>query len=248
MRCLWIQLEGRRFRRRQHPQGARRPRARRPPRGTPLARFQEGRYFRHREPEQDVEYVWTKAKPRTVVQARFSADEDRHFTGYRHDAAELTIRDLDDQWAGSDHPDLPVHLGRLAALRPSRQSSRRHQEVRSAPRRQRLGADVAAPVHRTPDASEVTEAWLRRTRRHAARELVRNQPAESSQGSVNLGTSCVARFFAAPERPRGRQPAARQSLYGSYTSRPAIATPSGRSVCLTRIEPACAASTSGRRL
>ena len=39
-----------------------------------------------------------------------------------------------------------------------------------------------------------------------------------------------------------------QSLYGSTTSRPAIATPSGRSVCFTRIESPCAASTSGRRL
>ena len=41
---------------------------------------------------------------------------------------------------------------------------------------------------------------------------------------------------------------AAQSLYGSKMSRPAIATPSGRSVCLTRIEPACAARTSGSRL
>src|SRR4029079_11040199 len=56
------------------------------------------------------------------------------------------------------------------------------------------------------------------------------------------------------ERPRGgpsttegrsRGP---QSLYGSWTSRPAIATPSGRSRCFTRIVPPCAASTSGRRL
>ena len=66
--------------------------------------FKKVAYFRHREPEQDVEYVWTKAKPRTVVQARFSTDEDRHFTGYRHDAAELTIRDLDDQWAVQINP------------------------------------------------------------------------------------------------------------------------------------------------
>ena len=37
------------------------------------------------------------------------------------------------------------------------------------------------------------------------------------------------------DRSRSRGP---QSLYGSCTSRPAIATPSGRSVCFTRIEPA----------
>lgn len=46
-------------------------------------------------------------------------------------------------------------------------------------------------------------------------------------------------------RTEGRGP---QSLYGSCTSRPAIATPSGRSVCFTRTVPACAARTSGRRL
>jgi hypothetical protein len=61
-------------------------------------------YFRRREPEEDVEYAWTKGKPRTVVQARFSTDEDRHFTGYRHDAAELTIRNLADQWAVQINP------------------------------------------------------------------------------------------------------------------------------------------------
>jgi hypothetical protein len=66
--------------------------------------FKKLAYFRRREPEQDVEYAWTKAKPRTVVQARFSTEEDRHFTGYRHDAAELTIRDLDDQWAVQINP------------------------------------------------------------------------------------------------------------------------------------------------
>ena len=66
--------------------------------------FKKFAYFRHREPQEDVEYAWTKAKPRAVVQARFSTDEDRHFTGYRHDAAELTIRDLDDQWAIQINP------------------------------------------------------------------------------------------------------------------------------------------------
>jgi hypothetical protein len=61
-------------------------------------------YFRRREPEEDVEYAWSNGKPRTVVQARFSTDEDRNFTGYRHDAAELTIRDLADQWAVQINP------------------------------------------------------------------------------------------------------------------------------------------------
>jgi hypothetical protein len=56
-------------------------------------------YFRRREEATNVEYAWTKAKPSTVVHARFSTGEDVHFTGYRHDAAELTIRDLGEQWA-----------------------------------------------------------------------------------------------------------------------------------------------------
>src|SRR5919106_5568973 len=48
-----------------------------------------------------------------------------------------------------------------------------------------------------------------------------------------------------PDEGRSRGP---QSWYGSETSRPAIATPSGRSVCFTRIVSPWAASTSGRRL
>ena len=52
---------------------------------------------------------------------------------------------------------------------------------------------------------------------------------------------------ACPKQAEGRSRGP-QSLYGSTTSRPAIATPSGRSRCFTRTEPACAASTSGRRL
>src|SRR5437763_506311 len=47
---------------------------------------------------------------------------------------------------------------------------------------------------------------------------------------------------------RNPYPASRfQSLYGSTMSRPAIATPSGVSVCKIRIVPACAARTSGSR-
>jgi Domain of unknown function (DUF4365) len=56
-------------------------------------------YFRRREVKRNVEYSWTKGRPRTVVNARFSKEEDRHFSDYRHDAAELTTRDLGDGWA-----------------------------------------------------------------------------------------------------------------------------------------------------
>jgi hypothetical protein len=56
-------------------------------------------YFRRREEQQDVEYAWGHPKPRRVVRANFSADEDRHFTGYRHDAAELTVRRVGAAWA-----------------------------------------------------------------------------------------------------------------------------------------------------
>jgi hypothetical protein len=61
--------------------------------------FKKVAYFRRREEETDVEYAWAKGKPRTVVHAYFSTGEDVHFTGYRHDAVELTIRDLGEQWA-----------------------------------------------------------------------------------------------------------------------------------------------------
>jgi uncharacterized protein DUF4365 len=56
-------------------------------------------YFRRREEQQDVEYSWGHPKPRRVVQARFSRDEDRHFTGYRHDGAELAVRVVEGGWA-----------------------------------------------------------------------------------------------------------------------------------------------------
>ena len=61
------------------------------------------------------------------------------------------------------------------------------------------------------------------------------------------GARVAARAFPL-ERPKAPSRGLPQSLYGSTTSRPAIATPSGRSVCFTRIESPCAASTSGRRL
>src|SRR5438132_1301143 len=63
------------------------------------------------------------------------------------------------------------------------------------------------------------------------------------------GTRCplLVRTSPEPQTTEGRSRCP-QSLYGSCTSRPAIATPSGRSVCLTRTESPWAASTSGRRL
>jgi hypothetical protein len=66
--------------------------------------FKKVAYFRRRQEEKDVEYAWAKGKPRTVVHARFSTGDDVHFTGYRHDAAELTIRELGEQWAVQINP------------------------------------------------------------------------------------------------------------------------------------------------
>ena len=54
--------------------------------------------------------------------------------------------------------------------------------------------------------------------------------------------------LAGTKKARSRGPRPVSPCRGRTTSRPAIATPSGRSVCLTRIVSPCAASTSGRRL
>ena len=69
-------------------------------------------------------------------------------------------------------------------------------------------------------------------------------------GVLVAGLACGGRAHACVPRGGARRPDAElarndqgparagpQSLYGSWTSRPAIATPSGRSVCVTRIEP-----------
>ena len=52
-------------------------------------------YFRRRDEQKSVQFRWSKAAPRTVVFANFSNEEDRHFTGYRHDAAKLAVRRTD---------------------------------------------------------------------------------------------------------------------------------------------------------
>lgn len=55
-------------------------------------------YFRCR-PEEHVEvrYAWSTGRGRAVVSPRW-AKGDEHFTGYRHDAAELAVRRLDGEW------------------------------------------------------------------------------------------------------------------------------------------------------
>lgn len=56
-------------------------------------------YFRRRGEQEPVRYAWGKGRGRTVVRPGFSNEADRHFTGYRHDAAELRVRELSDRWA-----------------------------------------------------------------------------------------------------------------------------------------------------
>jgi Domain of unknown function (DUF4365) len=61
--------------------------------------FKKVVYFRRRKLERDVGYAWSGGRPRTVVHARFSTGENRHFADYRHDAAELSTRELGEEWA-----------------------------------------------------------------------------------------------------------------------------------------------------
>lgn len=56
-------------------------------------------YFARHRDQVDVQHSWREGAPRTVVSARFSSESDHHFTGYRHDAAALTVRELEDSWA-----------------------------------------------------------------------------------------------------------------------------------------------------
>jgi len=55
-------------------------------------------YFR-RKPQDHVEvrYAWSTGRGRAVVSPRW-AKGDEHFTGYRHDAADLAVRRLDREW------------------------------------------------------------------------------------------------------------------------------------------------------
>jgi len=61
--------------------------------------FKRVAYFSRHGEQEDVQHSWSKGLPKTVVFANFSKDEDKHFTGYRHDAADLRVRDLGEQWA-----------------------------------------------------------------------------------------------------------------------------------------------------
>ena len=128
---------------------------------------------------------------------------------------------------------------RLHDIRLPRQGQQRQRDRRPRgaldrrPRRRRHARDRALdvrPRHRRLPCPGLGHEPACRGRRDAAASCatgrVRRRRSETAEG-------------------RFRGP---QSLYGSCTSRPAIATPSGRSVCFTRIESPWAARTSGRRL
>lgn len=66
--------------------------------------FKKVGYFRRREEHQPVTYTWHSGKPRTVVGVKSSSDEDGHFMRYRHDAAELVVRTLQDGWVLQINP------------------------------------------------------------------------------------------------------------------------------------------------
>lgn len=61
-------------------------------------------YFRRQSEHENVQLAWSKAAPRTVVFANFSQDDHRHFTGYRHDAATVTVRRLGEEMALQINP------------------------------------------------------------------------------------------------------------------------------------------------
>src|SRR5438034_6608046 len=83
--------------------------------------------------------------------------------------------------------------------------------------------------------------------RHRVAKLLRQRVDDLLHGPLEVERLLVHLRDLRSETTKGRSRGP-QSLYGSTTSRPAIATPSGRSVCFTRIESPCAASTSGKRL
>jgi hypothetical protein len=60
--------------------------------------FKRVAYFRRGDEYQEVRYQWTTGKGRAVVSPQLAKAEDHHFMGYRHEAAELTVRRLDELW------------------------------------------------------------------------------------------------------------------------------------------------------
>ena len=69
-------------------------------RTAPLAwhSYKKLAYFQIEGEQEDVRYAWSSGPGRTVVSVQFAKVGDRHFTGYRHDAAELLPRKCGDSW------------------------------------------------------------------------------------------------------------------------------------------------------
>src|SRR5215213_5719729 len=100
-----------------------------------------------------------------------------------------------------------------------------------------------AETTQPPPESDPRRRWL--ARKPVGEENPTPRGVDHGCMVRNLGCATCELQDRGVELGRVRGP---QSLYGSCTSRPAIATPSGRSVCFTRTVSPCAASTSGRRL